>query len=118
MLVKLSLSMMIMNSYRSLSIACHILRIFTILTAVAQMVLWRPDVSQEIVFFRVNMLFPFMFVCQLAYQSLAVWLSISIMYWSTVMVTKQRTLIVMHNLMREGAKFRLSTSRKIQASVH
>jgi len=37
--------------------------------------------------------------CYFFFQVPAVWVNLSVMYWARVMVTKQRTLIILKNLM-------------------
>lgn len=59
--------MILMKAYRNLSVACHVLRLITILTLVAQMIAWRPDVTSETVLYKCNSAFPYAFVGQLAY---------------------------------------------------
>lgn len=111
-LIKLTLSMMVTHAYSKLAVASHLLRFLVIVTMVCQVVFWRPDVPQDILLSFLNVLFPAVVAVELLYQFFAVWVCMSVIYWTKLMVTKRRIRIVLNNLVYSNRQVRFVVKSK------
>lgn len=79
--------MMFTNSYKTISLVCYVLRLFLILILLIQICFYR-QMESDVLFKILNTIYPIVFVAQMLYQLPALWVIISILYWSRVMGTK------------------------------
>ena len=101
-LVKLETAMLYKHAYRQWSKAIYILRITSLLILGLQSAFWTEiggkDYEGPNVLW-INSMFQVLAPVGLIYQLSSIWVHLSVLYWSQVMLTKQRTLIIIKNLL-------------------
>ena len=79
--------MMIAHAYKSLGLVCYILRLLVMFSLVLQICFY-ASVPESSMLEIANRAYPLAWSFQIIYSLMAIWVHLSVLYWSRVMVTK------------------------------
>lgn len=75
------------HSYRGLSLVCYILRLLVILALLLQ-IFFYAKLPDDTLLGIVNDIYPYIWAAMVVYCGASIWVHMSVLYWSRVMVTK------------------------------
>ncbi len=114
--VKLTMQMILFRHYKLISTLLHILRLLAFAVISLQIIFHRPIKDTTVPLNRINSAYPAVWSLQVVYQPLAIWVGISVRYWITVLGTKQRILLLLHNRVpanEQGRKVNIQVVPKV-----
>jgi len=95
--VKLTMQMILFRHFKLISTLLHILRLLVFAVIGLQIIFHRQIKNDSVPLNIINKVYPAIWSLQVMYQPLAIWVGISVRYWITVLGTKQRILLLLHN---------------------
>ena len=110
-IIKLSVTMLLYNSYRIASLICYIMRLLVVCLSVTEVCVYQS--INDTFLSQTNLLFLYLITPFMVYNMIGSWINLSVFYWAEVMITKNRTLVVLKNLLPTD-----SNVPKLKVRVH